>query len=184
MNLPERIQSFVGWLQSHALEGFRDYTEDTYSDDYNTLENVLISIAEDMKTATKNNHAERYLISEDLYKDYFITINEEIAGMHYADLLDDLLDSGLDNLDAEVMAVSQLWKNPLYRKYLDLTVHVPHPKTGEILHLISCHEYARGKHPYVTAEEIEMLKQDFKDPWEYVRNRESKNATTKTRTIS
>lgn len=172
MNLHEEIRSFVDWMQTHALRGFREYTTDNYSDDYNTLEDVLLSIAADMKNAVRCGDKIIFAELKGLYVQYFSTINEELARTHYADLLDELLDSNLSNIDAQVMAVSELWKNPLYREYLDVTVHLTSDTTGETLYLVGSHAHAKGRHPYVIAEEIEMLKSKFMDPWEYVRNRE------------
>ncbi len=184
MILPEQLQSFVGWMQTRALRGFMEYTEETYSDDFHSVKDVLLGIAHDMKISVSNKDQDGFNRSRELYKDYFITINEELAKTHYADLLDEYLDSGLNNKDAQTMAVSDLWKNSLYRTYLDVTVELTSPKNGEVLYLIGCHEHARGRHPYVIAEEIEMLKKSFKDPWEYVRNREIQNDSFKSGTYS
>ncbi len=184
MTLSEQMQSFVGWMQTHALNGFREYTEDNQSDDFHTVKDVLVSIAADMKSAVQYDDQDEYLRNKDLYEQYFITINEEIAKTDYADLLDDFLDSGLDNHNAQIMTVSELWENPLYRTYLDVTVEMRSPNNGEVLHLIGCHEHAKGRHPYVIAEEIKMLKEGFMDPWEYVRNREIQNVNFKSGTYS
>lgn len=175
MRLEKELQSFLGWMRTNALPGFMEYTKSTDSDDNKTVSQVLLEIAADIKMAVRVNDADGYLRNADLYKQYFTTINEELARTTYEDLVDEFLDTGLDSLSAKTMAVDELWKNPLFIKYLDVQIDLVSPTTGEIVTLVGCVEHARGVHPYITAEEVAMLKKNFMDPWKYVYNRERSN---------
>lgn len=181
MNLQNRLQSFLDWMHSHTVPGFREYTDETYSEDFITVTDVMNHIAAKMKTAIQTGDFDGYIRNEDQYREYFNAANEELSREHYCELWEDLANQGLDAESAQIMAVDELWKSKPYLYHLDVAVRMINKETGEYLYLVGTSEHAHsGRNPYITSSEVNQLKASFKDPWEYVRNREVNNVQTGT----
>jgi len=174
MQLEQRLQSFIDWMHQYVLAGFQDYIEDNYGDDhYNSIEDMLEMTGISMRDAILRNDFHSYIEEENYYKQKFLEVNKKLAKTHYQDQLDYLLDSGLSNENATVMAASDLWKDYRYRKHLDISVKIYHACTRDILYIVgSLDHITEVTRPYITAEEIQNL--NNRDPWEYVRSRDTR----------
>lgn len=181
MTLEQRLRSFLDWMSGRTLPGFMTHTEENYSEDYSPLKEVLLDIASKIKVAVRDGNVLLYEENEKEYREYFETINGHLSQEEYDHLFDELVATGLDGISAQTMAVNELWKHPAHRYFLGVAVQLVHPQTGKILYLIGDARHSRGRRPFVTAEEISMLKSSFQDPWEYVNNRESKHVQTNIR---
>ena len=175
MNLHEQKTSFVGWMRTHVLKGFLTYTQENHTEENLPLEQFLTSIASRIKKAAQLNDVHSFNKNRDLYKSYFITINRDIARLHFEELVEQYSEAKLGETSAQTMAVEELWQDKLYREYLDVVVKLISPVHGQELYLAGSHENAKGRHPYILPEEVKMLKKSFQDPWEYVRNRSPHN---------
>lgn len=170
MDLKSRINALYEYIHKYGLPGFTARSEDTYTEDYRVVKDEMHYLADQMKKAVKRGNKEHFDLCEKEYIKFFKTINTLIAKTHFADVIDEYLKQDYGLGQAEQAALNQLWKDFRYREWLPAQARMSH-QDGTQVFLIASEKHAPKEGYYVTIDEINKIKQDGVDPWQYVRER-------------
>ena len=176
MNLQKELLSFMEYLRAHALPGFKAYTTDMYSDGYDTMSNELEYIGKEMRKSVDRNDTEHFELMKQAYEDQFVMINRQMIITKHSDLKDKHLNEGMENLDAELLAVTDLWKEYRSLYWLPACVQMT-GNNGETVYLTGHERNAPKGALYVTMKEVGEIKSKGIDPWKFVKSREAYEAS-------
>lgn len=174
MPLITQLREFIAWLQAHALEGFRDFSEDFYDTDntYEIASEVLAEYGSQMKRCVEYNDQINFDRARAEYLRLFDKVNEAIAKQLFADAQDKYLDKNHENSDAERYALEEVWENPKARYYLNAHAILKHQDGREVF-LIANERHIPQGNLYVLTTELKDITRSGLDPWEYVTTRKA-----------
>lgn len=170
MDLSRELDRFLLWVKQYALPGFAEKSKDVYTEDYQVAYDELCRLGALMRDAVEKKQSGQFGYYRKLYVELFERVNTIIAKNVYADMLDDFLDQAPNNQEAEKMALSVVWQDPLLSYWLPAQARMTGPQGQEVFIVANDRHIPQGK-TFVKLSEIPYLANSGLDPWEYVTNR-------------
>ena len=171
MTLENELGQFLNWLKTHALKGFRGYTDDHYFDEkYRTYTEELEYLADEIKSAVRRSDKGHFEICKEAYEKMFVEVNVTLAKASYNSLIDKYLNEGFEDADAQRYALEMLWQDKLISYWLPVSAILKNTNGQEVFIVANERHIPRGK-SYVLVSELKYLASSGRNPWEYVQNR-------------
>lgn len=170
MTLSRELDQFLLWIKQHALPNFAEQSKDLYTEDYQVVYDELCRLGSLMRDSVEKGHKGKFDHYKTEYLKWFEKVNQRIAKQIYADILDDFLDQAPNNLEAEKLALSTAWGDPLLSHWLSAQARMTNPQGEEVFIVANERHIPQGK-SFLMLSEVPYLASSGHDPWEFVKNR-------------